>query len=356
MGQASLTPALFLFMRKPLCLAWAFLPLSGLFSTTALCQTPAKASAADSTHQIQQAISGAKAGHCKTALPVLRQALRGPAGDLKRQAAFAGVRCAMLDPNPGASNEFLSVLTRDYPGDPEVLYLAVHTYSDLSTRAAQELATRAPNSPQAHELNAEALEMQGKWDEAAREYQAVLQQEPRQPGIHFRVGRLILSRPNPPPDMAEQARKEFLEELQIDPNNAGAEYILGELARQAQQWDEAIRRFTRATQLDPGFGDAFLGLGTSLMSVKKFSEAIAPLETAVRLEPANALSHYSLAVAYTRSGRRQDADREFAIHRQMMQKSQAAGEAAAPPAPSEAAPAAAPPPAPEPAAPPNAPQ
>jgi len=139
----------------------------------------------------------------------------------------------MVEVNPDTATEFLRGLARDFPRDPEVLYLSVHTYSDLSTRAAQELATRAPNSVQAHELNAEALEMQGKWDEAEKEYQAALRQDPRSPGIHFRLGRLILSKSNPAPDMAEQAKRELKQELEIDPNNAGAEYVLGELARQA---------------------------------------------------------------------------------------------------------------------------
>ena len=54
------------------------------------------------------------------------------------------------------------MLSRDFPHDPDVLYLAVHAYSDLSTRASQELAQSARTSYQAHELNAEALEIGGK--------------------------------------------------------------------------------------------------------------------------------------------------------------------------------------------------
>jgi tetratricopeptide (TPR) repeat protein len=315
-------------MRRLLPSAWSFLFYFGFLASFCVGQVSRAAAASDPTHETQQALILAKAGHCKEALPLLRKAAaRSTKKDLRRQAGFAGVRCAMLDVNPDTATEFLRGLARDFPRDPEVLYLSVHTYSDLSSRAAQELATSAPNSSQAHELNAEALEMQGKWDEAAKEYQGVLQQDPRLPGIHFRLGRLILSRSNPAPDMAEQAKKEFQQELEIDPNNAGAEYVLGELARQAQQWDEAIQRFTRVCKLDAGFGDAFLGLGSSLMSLKKFPEAIAPLETAVKLEPANPTAHYSLAVAYTRSGRKQDGEKEFAIHRQMMQKSEPAGAA-----------------------------
>ena len=131
----------------------------------------------------------------------------------------------------------------------------------------------------------------------------------------------MLSKPDPAPTVAEDAKKEFERELKIDPNNAGAEYVLGELARQAQQLDVAIQHFSRATQLDAGFGDAFLGLGASLLSARRFAEAIPPLETAVKLEPQNPGAHYNLAMAFSRAGRKQDADREFAVHRQMTQKS-----------------------------------
>jgi tetratricopeptide (TPR) repeat protein len=229
-----------------------------------------------------------------------------------------------------AALDFLRLLNHEFPKDPEVLSLSVHTYSDLSTRAAQQLAMTAPNSAEAHKLNAEALEAQGKWDAAEKEYKFVLQQNPQLPGIHFLLGRLLLSKPDPSPTAAEDAKKEFQEELEIDPTNAGAEYVLGELARQESQWPDAIKHFSRATELDAGFGDAFLGLGTALLSAKRVSEAIPPLETAVKLEPRNPGAHYSLATALTRAGRKEDAEKEFAIHRQMTQKGEAGQEQQAP--------------------------
>jgi len=298
---------------------FSFLVLANL----CLAQTPRSAPTSDIAGETRQALKLAGAGRCREALPNLKKAAlagREVAGDLKRQAGFAGVRCAMLGPTPETATDFLRMLSREFPRDPEVLYLSVHTYSDLSTRAAQQLATEAPTSMQAHELNAEALEMQGKWDEAEKEYQSVLRQSPSEPGIHFRLGRFLLSKPNPPPDVAEQARKEFQAELKIDPSNAGAEYVLGELARQEQNWDEAIQHFAKASKLDSGFGDAYLGLGQSLIATKKFPEAIPPLEAAVKLEPANPAAHYNLATAYSRSGKKAEADKEFAIHRQMTQK------------------------------------
>jgi Flp pilus assembly protein TadD len=90
------------------------------------------------------------------------------------------------------------------------------------------------------------------------------------------------------------------------------------LARQSQQWDEAVKHFSHAAKFDPQFGEAFLGLGASLLSEKQYADAIAPLETAVKLEPRNPDAHYNLAMAYTRAGRKQDGEKEFAIHRRIL--------------------------------------
>jgi tetratricopeptide (TPR) repeat protein len=276
----------------------------------------------------ERAIKLAQNGRCEEALPALKRASQpGTDKTVRRTAAFAGVRCAMLINQTGAAVDFLQMLNREFPGDPEVLFVSVHTYSDLSTKAAQQLAMTAPNSIEGHKLNAEALEAQGKWDAAEKEYKAILAQNPQLPGIHFLLGRLLLSKPDAGPTAGEEAKKEFQAELKIDPSNAGAEYVLGEMARQDSQWDEAIKHFSRATQLDAGFGDAFLGLGSALLSAKRFSDAIPPLQTAVKLEPRNPGAHYNLATALTRAGRREEADKEFAIHRQMTQKGDAGQDA-----------------------------
>jgi tetratricopeptide (TPR) repeat protein len=178
----------------------------------------------------------------------------------------------------------------------------------------------APSSNEAHQLSAESLEVQGKWEEAAAEYRRILEHNPRAIGIHFRLGRLLLSKPDPDTSVADQAKEEFQQELEIDPTNAGAEYVLGELARQAQQISEAIEHFTRATRLDAGFGDAFLGLGMALVFNKQYSDAIPPLETAVKLQPANPAGHYQLAIAYGHAGRKEDANREAALQRETAEK------------------------------------
>ena len=270
----------------------------------------------------KHALELAKDGHCREAVPLLKKSVSQSSDkDFSHTAGLAGLRCAMVTNQFEAAQDFLRTLVREFPSDPEVLYAEVHTYSDLATRASQQLATRAPDSAEAHELNAEALEMQGKWDQAEKEYHQILQMDPQLPGIHFKLGRLLLSEPNPPADAAEQAGTQLQQELKIDPSNAGAEYVLGELARQAQDSDGAIQHFSRATKLDPNFSDAFLGLGMAFITAGKFPDAVPALEAAVRLEPQNPGAHYNLGLAYTRVGRQEEADRQFAIHREMVARS-----------------------------------
>jgi tetratricopeptide (TPR) repeat protein len=324
MGQA-LPPRLPSFMFSPRNAVLIHVLIWGSLSTFSAAQA-AKKPPTNGPSSAERAVSMAQSGRCKEALPLLKQeTLHASDKDSKRIVGFAGVRCAMFTDQIDAAEDFLRFLNHEFPHDPDVLYLSVHTYSDLSSRAAAELAATAPKSPQGHELNAEALEAQGKWDEAAKEYRLILQQNPRMPGIHFRLGRLLLSKPNPSPTVAEEAKKEMLQELDIDPSNADAEYVLGALAQQSQQWDEAIQHFARASKLDPDFGDAFVGLGSTLGSAKRYSEAIAPLETAIKLEPQNPTPHYLLAIAYNRTGRKEDGDKQFAIQRELTQKG-AAGE------------------------------
>jgi tetratricopeptide (TPR) repeat protein len=315
-------------LQRPL-LAVLLMVIAGLSSAG---QSASKPVAGDPSATARKFAALAESGHCSEALPSLRTSIRQISDrELKRKLGLDGVHCAMTLNQAGSALEFLQVLTREFPHDPDVLYVAIHAYSDLSTLTSQELAKSAPSSYQARELLAESFEAQGKWDEAEKEYRGILKQDPHLPGIHFRIGRLLLSKPNAGPAIESEAKQEFEKELQIDPANAGAEYVLGELARQNQQWDDAAKHFSRATKIDSQFGAAFLGLGVSLISEKRYSDAIPALETAVKLEPRNPDAHYNLATAYTRGGRKQDGEKEFAIHRELVGNTADSGAQTPPP-------------------------
>ena len=298
-----------------LALIWSV----GLFaSAKALAQAPAKTSAPATSPAagFQHVVAVAEGGHCLEALPQLKKAVRQVADhDLKKRIGLLGLNCVMTHNLPYESLEFLSVLNHEFPRDPEVLYAAAHAFSDLSLRASQDLVREAPFSYQVHMLNAEAQETQGKWAEAGQEYRKILEVNPMLPGVHARLGRVLLSGQQPTPAQVAEAKKDFESEVEIDPNNAAAEYVLGELAKEDNDLTTAIRHYTRATKIDSGFAEAYLGLGSVLVADKQFAEAVPPLEKYEKLAPDSPTGHYQLALAYNGAGRKEDANREAALQR-----------------------------------------
>jgi len=277
-----------------------------------------KAPVIDASSAAEHGISLATKGRCKEALMLLKKASEEVTKrELKYDVEMSTARCAMSLEQTDTAVKALLDLNRDFPHDPEVLFMTTHVYSELASRASQELAARAPTSPQAAQLEAEAFESQGDWEKATAEYRKILDQYPRQHGIHYRLGRVFLART--PPD-AESAKKEFEEELKVDPNNAAAEFLLGETARQAGLWDEAIGHFSRASKLDEGFQESYLALGMSLNSAGKFADAIAPLQRYVKMQPGDPAGHYQLATAYARTGRKHEAEQEMLLQRETAAK------------------------------------
>jgi len=270
---------------------------------------------------VARALQLAQSGQCAEALPLLKGAAGQPPA-LRRDFNIAGVRCAMSLNRPADALGFAASLQREFPNDPEILYLLTHIYSDLSMRASQELLSKAPGSYQVHQLNAEALEAQGRWEDAAKEYESIVAANPTVPGIRFRIGRLLLSRDSPTADQLAKARTEFEAELKVNAQHAGAEFVLGELDRREDKFQDAITHFSHAVQFDAGNPDAHLGLGRSYMGAGRYREAIPSLEQAAKLQPDNPETHFQLAVAYGREGRKADAAREEKAHQETMARAQ----------------------------------
>ncbi len=292
----------------PAILATALSPL--------LAQTGAEPSPAERGAEL------AEQGQCAEAVPLIRQSMdRETDSNLKRRIGVDGVRCAMMADQEGDATAFLAWLEREFPRDPDILFLAAHVHWDLFLRSQQALIAAAPDSPLVVQLNAEGFERQGAWKQAIDEYRILLKRAPDTPGIHYRIGRLLQELP-PTPASAADEQKEFEAELQVFPQNAMAEYSLGELARRANHLAPAIEHFRRAIELNASLGDAYYGLGKSLLDSDHASDAVAPLEMAERLEPDNPTVHFGLATAYQRAGRKDDAVREFRLQKDAAEKIQ----------------------------------
>ena len=196
------------------------------------------------------------------------------------------------------------------PDNPEVLYVAYRAYSDLASQALAALSQKAPDSGHIHQILGEAAMTQDDFPGAILQFKKAIEADPKLPGIHYELGRAILT--NSQDTKAQQeAQQEFETELRSDPADFNSEYELGEVYRLESNLQLAEKHFERALQLRPDLADAQVGLGNVLVDEGKAAEAIPHFAEAIRLDPDNESAHYRLAREYRAVGRHQEAAREM---------------------------------------------
>lgn len=221
-------------------------------------------------------------------------------------------------------------LNRLYPNDPEVLYHTGKIFGNFAFLTMQKLAQVAPDSVWRHQSAAEAYESQGSNDAAISEYRQVLAVDPRRPGIHYRMGRTLLarSRQSNATDDVTAAAKEFEQELEIDPGKSNAAYELGEIHRNAAEFDEAQKFFELAVQYHPDFEAAQLGLAAVFMSLQKPDQALPHLQKAIALNAANEVSWYRLSQVQGMLGHEAEQKKTFAEFQRLRSQKSSQKEAA----------------------------
>jgi tetratricopeptide (TPR) repeat protein len=248
-------------------------------------------------------------GRHRDAIPLLASGFEAEQKDaVKSVVGQRLVECYLATGGEERALPILQALRQIAPDDPNVLYLASKVYMNLWNGAFQRMVAKAPASYQVRLIQAEALESQERFAEAAGEYRQILKLSPKIAGIHYRLGRAIL-RSRPAEEADQEAAVEFRRELEINPGDVRALADLGEIHLKKSQPEEAERSFLQAIKLQPGYVPARIGLGKVLIGRKRWSEALEQLETAVKLAPEEQAVHYNLMLAYRGLGRMEDAKR-----------------------------------------------
>jgi tetratricopeptide (TPR) repeat protein len=261
-------------------------------------------------------MSLAEIGRHGEALPGLEKAFQQESTDavLRR---MVGLHLQRTYTDLGRDSSAVTValeLSRRYPDDPEVLYHTGRLFGNYAYLQMVRLSRIAPDSVWLHQAAGEANESQGLFDDAIREYQRVLALSPKRPGLHYRIGRVLLSRSTQGKGgTADEAAAvhEFEQELQIDPSNANAAYEIGEMQRKAGQLDQAIASFTKAVESYPEFEEALVGLGRTLVAAGQASAALPHLKKATSLNPGDEVAFYQIAQAHRALG--QEAEQQAAL-------------------------------------------
>jgi len=274
------------------------------------------------------AISLAELGRYSEALPDLEKTFHHPSAPEARR--MCGLQLMRAYDNLRRENEAVAIaleLNRLYPDDPEILYQTGKVYGNYAFVTMHKLAQVAPDSIWRHQAAAEAYESEGSTDQAFVEYQTVLAKDPHRPGIHYRIGRTLLSQSLHAGSSGDTAaaEKEFAEELKIDPSNANAAYELGEINQKAGQFDKAREFFERALKYYPDFQQAQLGLGGTLLSLDRAAAAVPHLQRAAALDPEDEVPYYRLARAYKALGEEKQAREMLARFEKLHSTRQAEG-------------------------------
>ena len=157
--------------------------------------------------------------------------------------------------------------------------------------------------------------------------------DPRRPGVHFRLGRVLLSRSQrATSDSGDEAEalKEFQQELELDPTHANAAYEIGEIHRKAGRLDNAREYFETALKHYPEFEEALVGLGRTLIALGKPELAVAHLQKAIALNAASEVAYYQLAQAYRALGDTAAQEKALAVFEQLQSAASRAGRRGAP--------------------------
>lgn len=265
-------------------------------------------------------LSQAEVGHCADAVPKLDKYFPDePDLKLRRLVGLWLLNCELSKSDPGDALEVVQKLRASYPDDPDVLFKSAELYTRLWNEAAGQLMKSHPESYRVHQLAGEVFEAQEKTDRAIKEFRLALQENPRVPELHLRIGQLLLKQGAE--DAKKNALEEFGQELKINGRSAPSEYAIADIYRSQRDFVQAAEHYKRAVEFDAEFAEPHVGLAEVFLAQHDPEKACQELELATRLQPENASAHYNLMLAYRSEGKSEEANREMAIFQKLQQQS-----------------------------------
>jgi predicted Zn-dependent protease len=148
-----------------------------------------------------------------------------------------------------------------------------------------------------------ALESQQQ-AEAESLFAAMVNTYPKEPGVHFLYGTVLLDR------QPEEGVREIKRELETSPYHVPARLRLAEEYAKEQQMDQALQYSQEAVRFEPENAHAHMILGEVLIAKSDLTGGIQELEAARSEAPETMRIHWDLLKAYTSAGRADDAKRE----------------------------------------------
>jgi tetratricopeptide (TPR) repeat protein len=151
---------------------------------------------------------------------------------------------------------------------------------------------------------AQAMERDPKG--AIEKFEAAVQAYPAEPNVHFRFGAFLMAES----DASDRGIGEIKKALELDPAHVPAMVGLAAIYMKRGEPEAAREYASKAVKASPGDFATHIVLGRALLETGDATGAARELELAVKLAPDNPEARFSLASAYSRLGRKADAERE----------------------------------------------
>lgn len=180
----------------------------------------------------------------------------------------------------------------------------------------KEILSLNAESAEADMLAGEALDEKGDNAGAIEQFRAAVRSNPKEPNVHFGLAYLLWAQ-----NHFSEAAREFQAELDNDPQHLQARAYLGDSYVHLNDYAKAQPELENAVAADPSFALVHLDLGIVYGEEGRKDEAISELQKAIALDPKDVAPHWRLAKLYQSTGRKEDAEAEFAKARTMNKES-----------------------------------
>jgi tetratricopeptide (TPR) repeat protein len=264
-------------------------------------------------------MSLAESGRFSEALPGLEKGFKQSSDrEVRRMCGLHLLRTYTGLRRDSDAVEAALALNKLYPDDPEVLYQTGRVYGNFAYEVMEKLHDEAPDSIWMLQAQGEAAESQKDYDTALAAFNHVLILDPNRPSIHYRMGRVYLTRfrENHLDKDRDAALEQFRAELAIDAQNGNAEYELAQSDYDLGKFEQAQREFESVVSRHPDFEQARVGLAGILLENDKNDLAAQQLRRAVELNPNDDVAWYRLTRALRTSGSSEEQKKAMAeFHR-----------------------------------------
>jgi tetratricopeptide (TPR) repeat protein len=151
-------------------------------------------------------------------------------------------------------------------------------------------------------------------DEAAKLYEELVAAYPDEPRVRYAYGVFLLRSGN------DKGLAELRRAVELDPEDVMSRLELAFELLLHGDYADAKEHATKAVARAPSLFAARNALGRALVELGELDAGIRELEEAVRLAPESAETHFTLARAYAKAGRAEDAARERAAYSEIEER------------------------------------